>query len=79
MRCSRPDTPAGPVWHRYNNDGYGEHADGSGFDGTGHGRGFPLPIGKRGQYVLCANEDVMLYIQAMIPMSNAVGLMPEQA
>ena len=38
-----------------------------------------MPIGERGQYVLCANEDVMLYIQAMIPMSNAAGLTPEQA
>ena len=34
----RSDTPAGPVWHRYRDDGYGEHEDGSGFDGTGIGR-----------------------------------------
>src|SRR5437764_1197937 len=25
------DTPSGPSWHRYNGDGYGEHADGSPF------------------------------------------------
>ena len=24
----KTDTPNGPVWHRYNGDGYGEHADG---------------------------------------------------
>ncbi len=29
------DTPRGPSWHRYNGDGYGEHDDGSPFDGTG--------------------------------------------
>ncbi len=33
------DTPCGPVWHRYNADGYGEHEDGSPFDGTGIGTG----------------------------------------
>jgi len=25
----KTDTPCGPVWHRYNGDGYGEHDDGS--------------------------------------------------
>ncbi|HYQ80545.1 MAG TPA: glycoside hydrolase family 15 protein, partial [Anaeromyxobacteraceae bacterium] len=34
----RVETPAGPCWHRYNGDGYGEHPDGSPFDGTGVGR-----------------------------------------
>ncbi|HML92910.1 glycoside hydrolase family 15 protein [Methyloceanibacter sp.] len=71
-------TPSGPVWHRYNNDGYGEHKDGSGFDGTGHGRGWPLLTGERGHYALAAGEDVMPYIEAMMAMSNPVGLMPEQ-
>ncbi|MBU2834054.1 hypothetical protein HF918_13700, partial [Acidithiobacillus ferriphilus] len=41
----KTDTPSGPVWHRYNGDGYGEHADGSPFDGTGIGRGWPLLVG----------------------------------
>ena len=36
------DTPSGPVWHRYTDDGYGDKADGSAFDGTGIGRGWPL-------------------------------------
>jgi glucoamylase len=37
----RSETATGPVWHRYNGDGYGEHDDGSPFDGTGVGRGWP--------------------------------------
>jgi glucoamylase len=78
LRCSRPDTPTGPVWHRNDNDGYGEHADGSGFDGTEHRRGFPLLTDERGHCALCAGEDVMPYIEAMMAMSNAVGLMREQ-
>ena len=31
----KTDTPSGPVWRRYNDDGYGEHDDGSAFDGEG--------------------------------------------
>lgn len=48
----RVDTPFGPVWHRYNHDGYGEKADGSPYDGTGVGRGWPLLTGERGHYEL---------------------------
>jgi glucoamylase len=33
------DTSTGPVWVRSSKDGYGEHADGSPYDGTGIGRG----------------------------------------
>ena len=33
----RVDTPSGPVYRRYNDDGYGEKADGSPFDGSGVG------------------------------------------
>ena len=74
----KTDTPSGPVWHRYNDDGYGEHADGSAFDGTGRGRGWPLLTGERGHYALVAGEDVKPYLQAMIAMSSPLGLIPEQ-
>ena len=50
------DTPYGPAWHRYNDDGYGEHADGSPFDGTGIGRGWPLLTGERAHYELAAGR-----------------------
>ncbi|MGH2604804.1 MAG: glycoside hydrolase family 15 protein, partial [Dehalococcoidia bacterium] len=35
----KSETATGPIWYRYNNDGYGEHDDGGPFDGTGVGRG----------------------------------------
>ena len=38
----RVDMPTGPSWHRYNGDGYGEHQDGSPYDGSGIGRAWPL-------------------------------------
>ncbi len=74
----KTETPSGPVWHRYNDDGYGEHRDGRPFDGTGHGRGWPLLTGERGHYALAAGEDVLPYLEAMMAMASPLGLIPEQ-
>jgi glucoamylase len=72
------DTPAGPAWHRYNGDGYGEHSDGRPYDGTGHGRPWPLLTGERGHYEICAGRDPMPLIVAMHRMASAGGMLPEQ-
>jgi glucoamylase len=53
----RVELPTGIFYHRYNEDGYGEHADGSPFDGWGIGRAWPLLAGERGHYALLAGED----------------------
>lgn len=74
----KTDTPSGPVWHRYTADGYGEHNDGSPFDGTGRGRGWPLLVGERGHYALVAGVDPLPFIKTMAAMSSAVGMLPEQ-
>ena len=74
----RTDTPSGPVWHRYNGDGYGEHADGHAFDGTGLGRGWPLLVGERGHYELAAGRDARPYLATMRRMASSGGLLPEQ-
>jgi glucoamylase len=72
------DTPKGPSWHRYNGDGYGEHEDGSPFDGSGRGRAWPLLTGERGHHALVAGEDPMPYLAAMAAMTGPAGMMPEQ-
>jgi glucoamylase len=72
------DTPNGPVWHRYNGDGYGEHDDGSAFDGNGRGRAWPLLTGERGHYELVAGRDPRPYLRAMAAMTGPGGLVPEQ-
>ncbi|MEJ2714930.1 MAG: hypothetical protein P8014_17450, partial [Acidihalobacter sp.] len=77
-RLLRRQTPNGPVWHRYNGDGYGEHSDGRPFDGTGRGRGWPLLTGERGHYALLAGEDAGDYVRAMAAMTGRGGLLPEQ-
>ncbi len=74
----RTDTPNGPVWHRYRGDGYGEHEDGTAYDGTGIGRGWPLLTGERGHYELCAGNDPLPYLAAMAAMASQGGMIPEQ-
>ena len=76
----RTETPMGPCWHRYNGDGYGEHDDGQAFNGTGHGRLWPLLSGERGHYELAAGRDAeaQSMLRAMMAMSGRGGLIPEQ-
>jgi glucoamylase len=52
----RVQLPQGPCWYRYNGDGYGEHEDGSPFDGTGVGRPWPLLAGERAHYEIAAGR-----------------------
>ncbi len=74
------DTPSGSTWHRYNDDGYGEHEDGSAFDGVGIGRGWPLLTGERGHYELSlGNKDYANQLKNdMESFSGKGGLFPEQ-
>jgi glucoamylase len=74
------ETPNGPAWHRYNDDGYGEHEDGSPFDGTGTGRAWPLLTGERAHYEIASGniETAKSLLSAMENFSNEGGLIPEQ-
>jgi glucoamylase len=74
------ETPTGSTWHRYNDDGYGEHEDGSPFDGTGIGRGWPLLTGERAHYELAAGrvENAKKLLAALESFANEGGLIPEQ-
>jgi glucoamylase len=71
-------TPSGPVYHRYNEDGYGEHADGSPFDGSGIGRAWPLLVGERGHLAMQAGEDSTAYLRTIWNCASPGGLLPEQ-
>ena len=76
----RVETPVGPSWHRYNGDGYGEHADGSPFDGTGIGRAWPLLTGERAHYALAAGSrlEAERLLGTMEALAGEGGLLPEQ-
>jgi glucoamylase len=75
----KAETPYGPAWSRYGGDVYGEHADGSHFDGNGIGRPWPLLTGERAHYELAAGRkghaDHLL--KALEAFSNH-GMIPEQ-
>ncbi|HEY7300843.1 MAG TPA: glycoside hydrolase family 15 protein [Xanthobacteraceae bacterium] len=72
------ETPFGIAYHRYNEDGYGEHADGSPYDGNGIGRAWPLLTGERGHFELQAGHDPLPYLEMMTRMTGPTGLIPEQ-
>jgi glucoamylase len=76
----RVDTPRGPVWHRYQGDSYGEHADGAAFDGRGIGRAWPLLTGERAHYELAAGrpDAAQRFAQAMETLAGDNSLLPEQ-
>ena len=75
----KTDTPAGPTWHRYNHDGYGQQADGGPFTQFGVGRVWPLLTGERGHYELAAGRSTETCIRAMEGLASKTGLLPEQA
>jgi glucoamylase len=74
------ELPQGPAWYRYNEDGYGEHEDGSAFDGTGIGRPWPLLTGERAHYELAAGriDEARRLLAVMERSANRGGLLPEQ-
>ena len=72
------EMPTGVAYHRYNEDGYGEHADGSPYDGNGIGRAWPLLTGERGHFELQRGHDPLPYLEMMTRMTGPTGLLPEQ-
>lgn len=77
LKC---ETNTGPTWLRYNEDGYGEHDDGSAYDGTGIGRGWPLLTGERAHYEIAAGnyDEAARLAGVMRAQAHAGALLPEQ-
>ena len=76
----KTELPYGPGWHRYNDDGYGEHEDGTPFDGTGVGRIWPLLAGERAHYELAAGhlDEAVRLLHVLEASAGAGNLLPEQ-
>ena len=76
----RAELPQGPGWRRYTGDGYGEHADGSAFNGTGIGRVWPLLTGERAHYELAAGhrDEAARLLATLEASAGDGGLLPEQ-
>ncbi|HSB53245.1 MAG TPA: glycoside hydrolase family 15 protein [Gemmatimonadales bacterium] len=77
----RVELPAGPSWHRYNGDGYGEQEDGGPFDGTGIGRVWPLLTGERAHFALARGDraEAERLLGTMERLAGDGGLLPEQS
>lgn len=70
-----------PAWFRYNFDGYGEHNDGSPFDGTGVGRLWPIFTAERGMYTIASTgvgSNGTSYLNALKTYTTPEGFIPEQ-
>jgi glucoamylase len=77
----RAKLPQGPCWYRYNGDGYGEHENGSPFDGTGIGRPWPLLAGERAHYEISAGRPEIADALLRVMEDSTAGasrLIPEQ-
>jgi glucoamylase len=74
------DHPLGPVWYRYNRDGYGEQVDGRPYNMTGIGRPWPLLTGERGHYEIAAGNiaGAEKLLKTLENYANETGLFPEQ-
>ena len=76
--CLKYETPYGPVWRRYNHDGYGQKKNGAPYDGSGQGRAWPLLLGERAHYELAAGNDIKPLIAAYERFASVGGMLPEQ-
>ena len=74
----RVETPFGPVWRRYNHDGYGQRDDGGPYVDWGTGRGWPLLTGERGHYELALGHDAAPFLHTMERLATRTGLLTEQ-
>ena len=73
------ETPYGSSWHRVSDDRYGEHDDGSAFDGLGVGRAWPLLTAERAHYELSAgNLERAEALMSAVEAFASHGLIPEQ-
>jgi glucoamylase len=77
------NTPSGPGWHRYNDDGYGDGAtDGHPWAPSGKGTGhlWPVLTEERGEYDVDSGQasTAVTLLSTMQNFASGVGLIPEQ-
>jgi glucoamylase len=72
------DLPQGPVWLRYNGDGYGQRPDGGPYQGWGQGRPWPLLTGERAHYELAAGNGFEKLIRTYEAFATCGQMLPEQ-
>lgn len=73
-------TPNGPMFYRYNHDGYGETDSGGPWTSEGVGRLWPIFNGERGEYELLAGhpERALEHLRTMAKAANDGFMISEQ-
>ncbi|MFI5062365.1 MAG: glycoside hydrolase family 15 protein [Streptosporangiales bacterium] len=73
-------TPEGPIWHRYDFDGYGETSSGGDYTGSGTGNPWPVLTGERGEYDVADGNlsGAQSLLATMAGAANAGYQIPEQ-
>ena len=76
----RREMTTGEGWIRSSDDGYGEHKDGSPYDGTGVGHCWPLLAGERGHVALASGDrqQATEMLLTMARQTSECGMLPEQ-
>jgi glucoamylase len=72
------ETPFGPVWRRFNHDGYGQQDNGDPFVSYGRGRAWPLLTAERALYESACGRDVSSYLTTLEQLANRAKLLPQQ-
>jgi glucoamylase len=70
--------PAGPSWRRYVGDQYGEHDDGSPWDGSGRGRAWPVLTGERARHFFSMGLPAAELVRTLEGFAGQGLSLPEQ-
>ena len=70
--------PAGPSWRRYTGDRYGEHEDGSPWDGAGRGRAWPVLTGERARHFFAMGLPAAEMVRSLEGFAGQGLMLPEQ-
>jgi glucoamylase len=70
--------PAGPSWRRYTGDKYGEHEDGSPWDGEGRGRPWPVLTGERARHFFSMGLSAAELVRSLEGFAGQGLMLPEQ-
>jgi glucoamylase len=70
--------PAGPSWRRYVGDKYGEHEDGTPWDGKGRGRAWPVLTGERARHFFSMGLPAAEMVRTLEAFAGSGMALPEQ-
>jgi len=70
--------PAGPSWRRYTGDQYGEHEDGSPWEGSGRGRAWPVLTAERARHFFSMGLPAAELVRTLEGFAGQGLMLPEQ-